>query len=103
MHDNLIIIFVLQGILHASETTFELVETSNEKNLIAIRKQKNLIVFFCFFLALFYFLISLFIILFYLILYQIWFLFFLLLFVFFLILDDREFCFMIFSDLPFME
>jgi hypothetical protein len=26
-----------------------------------------------------------------------------LLFVFFLILDDREFCFMIFSDLPFME
>ena len=70
MHDNLIIIFVLQGILHASETTFELVETSNEKNLIAIRKQKNLIVFF-FFLALFYFLISLFTILFYLILYQI--------------------------------
>ena len=49
MHDNLIIIFVLQGILHASETTFELVETSNEKNLIAIRKQKNLIVFFLFF------------------------------------------------------
>jgi hypothetical protein len=72
MHDNLIIIFVLQGILHASETTFELVETSNEKNLIAIRKQKNLIgIFFCFFLDLFYFLISSFTILFYLILYQI--------------------------------